>query len=177
MSKAVTVRTGLALGLALLVGACENPKADAALYARNALVGMPKKTLLSCAGVPDKAATVDNVEYFTYASRQTKVRSYPTAGFWGGPGWWGGGFSTPLYDTYADTASCQTTFVLRNGSVAGINYGGESDAGVSRLNQCYHIVENCLSLVPPPPQPGAPGATPVPQASQPQTVTPVPPTS
>ena len=143
----------LAAAAAAFLGGCANPRADAALYARTALVGMPKKTLLSCAGVPDKTAAVDNLEYFTYASRQTQVRSYPTGGFWGGSGWWGGGMSAPLYDTYADTASCETTFVLRNDQVQSITYGGASQAGVERLNQCYHVVENCLALVPPPPAP------------------------
>ena len=151
--------SGLALLLAL--GACASPRADAALYAQNALIGMPKQTLLACAGVPDKTAVVENLEYATYVSRQTQMRSYATTSVMGGgPGWWGGGLTVPLYDTTADTLSCQTTFILKDGAVTGITYGGDTNGGVQRLNQCYYTVENCLKIAPPvpgmpaPPPPG-----------------------
>lgn len=145
---------GQLAGLALLLGlgACASPRADAALYAQNALLGMPKQSMLSCAGVPDKTAVIDNLEYATYVSRQTQTRSYATTSVMGGgPGWWGGGLTVPLYDTSTDTSSCQTTFVLTNGVVTGITYGGDTSGGVQRLNQCYYIVENCLKIAPPPP--------------------------
>lgn len=140
-------------GLAAALGGCANPEADAALYARNAFVGMPKDALLACAGVPDRSTQSDGVEYMTYTSARLDVRSVGVGGFYGYPYGWGGGAWAPAYDTYADTVSCAATFVVRDGRVQGITYGGASDPGAERLAQCYRIVEPCMGLVPPMPQP------------------------
>ena len=141
--------------LALLT-ACANPAADQALYAQNALVGMPKATLLSCAGVPDGQAAVSNQEFFTY--RSGRITSTPsTVGLWGGR--WGPGFGYgagfPLYDADIRSTSCEATFTLRNGAVERVVYGGAPGGG-STLGQCYYVVQNCLALVPQ--QTGRPGA-------------------
>lgn len=137
----------------LVVGglaACANPSADQALFAQSALVGMPKQTLLACAGVPERQAAVNNLEYFTY--RSGRIVSYPgsTVGLYGGH-WgprYGYGFGWPVYAA-PDIASidCDATFTLRNGVVERIVYGGSS-GGSSRLGQCYAIVQNCLAMVP-----------------------------
>jgi hypothetical protein len=141
------------LGLATSVGACANPQADAALYARSALLGMPKDTLLGCAGVPDRSAVSDGTEYMTYTSARLDVRTVGVGGWYGYPYGWGGGAWAPATDTYADTVSCAATFIVRDGRVIGLNYGGASDPGAERLAQCYRIVDNCLALAPPMPQP------------------------
>ncbi|PWC56408.1 hypothetical protein [Azospirillum sp. TSO22-1] len=150
-------------GVALLV-ACANPAADQALYAQSALVGMPKATLLSCAGVPDRQATADNQEFFTY--RSGRITSYPgSVGMWGGhwgPGW--GGWGYPVYDVDIRSTTCEATFTLRGGAVERLVYGG-APGGASTLGQCYHVVGNCLAQVPhgapqvglqPGPRPAAP---------------------
>lgn len=139
-----------------LLAACANPRADQALAAQRTLVGMSKQDLLSCAGVPDRSATINNIDYFTYSSRRTVAYSTGPA-FWGSrygyPGW-GYGFGFPYYDAYdLRTYDCDATFTLRNGLVERVVYGGDVD-GASRLGQCYAIVENCLG---PPPQAAAAG--------------------
>lgn len=138
-------RYAAAAAALLAVGACANPQADSAIAARSLLIGMPKQTLLSCAGVPDRQASVDNRDFFTY--RQHRLVSTPRfhagGGYWG-PGWgWGGG--APLYADDVRTYDCDATFTLHNGRVEQIIYGGGGS-----LNQCYAIVRNCLALVPPP---------------------------
>lgn len=152
-------------GVALLV-ACANPAADQALFAQSALIGMPKATLLSCAGVPDRQATVDNLEFFTY--RSGRISSYPgSVGMWGGhwgPGW--GGWGYPAYDVDIRSTTCEATFTLRSGAVERLVYGG-APGGTSTLGQCYHVVGNCLAQVPhgaPQPglQPGPRSAAPAP---------------
>ncbi len=145
--------------MAGLAAACANPAADQAMYAQNALIGMPKQTLLSCAGVPERQATAGNLEYFTY--RSGRLVSYPGwggyGGYWGpGPYGYGYGYGWPSDVTSVD---CQATFTLRNGVVERVVYGGSS-GGTSRLGQCYAIVQNCLALVsqqtPPAPRGPAP---------------------
>lgn len=143
--------------MAGLAAACANPAADQAMYAQNALIGMPKQTLLSCAGVPERQATAGNLEYFTY--RSGRLISYPGwggyGGYWGpGPYGYGYGYGWPSDVTSVD---CQATFTLRNGVVERVVYGGSS-GGTSRLGQCYAIVQNCLALVPQqtPPAPRGP---------------------
>lgn len=134
-------------GLGLLA-ACANPAADQALHAQAALVGMPKATLLSCAGVPDRQAAVDNQEFFTY--RAGRVVAIPgSVGAWGGR-WgpdYGWGWGYPAYDTEIRTMSCEATFTLRNGAVERLVYAG-TPGGAGTLGQCWQIVGNCLALVP-----------------------------
>lgn len=152
-----------ALGLAVAgLSACANPQADQALYAQQAFVGMPKQTLLSCAGVPDRQAVMDNLEYYTYNSQRITSTTTPSPRFGLGYGhgfgyhpWYGyGGFGWPE-TTEIESRDCQATFTLKNGTVQQLVYGGASDGPSGRLGQCYRIVENCLALIPQQAQPAA----------------------
>ncbi|WP_207477965.1 hypothetical protein [Arenibaculum pallidiluteum] len=112
-------------------------------------LGMPKQTLLSCAGVPDRSANIDNLEFYTYTSRRTAAYPSTTTGFYGSryaPYYgYGLGYAAPLAYDVVDV-SCDATFTLRNGAVERLIYGGDAAGGTSRLGQCYAIVENCLAL-------------------------------
>lgn len=128
------------------VAACASPAADNAMFAQDALIGLPKQTLLSCAGVPNRQATAGDREFFTYNS--SRLVSYPAwggyGGYWGAPYGWGGWPGYYAADVYS--VDCEATFTLRNGVVERIVYGGAS-YGSSRLGQCYAIVQNCLAQV------------------------------
>ena len=154
------------LALVLAATACANPRIDEALVAQDLLRGMPKQTLLSCAGVPVRSAAVDNVEFLTYRSSQvTYVDRGPRFGFFGGfsehRSAYGVGLGLPLFGTgsesYGESVACEATFTLRNGIVERIVYGG-TEGPYGRLNQCYNIVENCLALLPRAPQAAPPGS-------------------
>lgn len=139
-----------ALTAAAALGGCANPAADEALVAQTALIGMPKATLLSCAGVPERQATVDNREFFTY--RSSRIVSYPSTpplGYYGGWGWpsYGYGYGWPSYGYEVNSFDCEATFSLKNGVVERVVYGGAS-GGSTRLGQCYAIVQNCMALIP-----------------------------
>src|SRR3954464_14570234 len=135
---------------AVALASCANPRADEALFAQQAFIGMPKRTLLSCAGVPERSTAIDNMEYFTYtSSRAVAYQGYTP--FMGPGRYYGYGY--PFYGGYAPTYdyrsfSCQATFTLRNGVVERLVYGGPEGMGSSQLAQCQTIVENCLVLVP-----------------------------
>jgi len=138
-----------AAALILGLGACANPQAEQALFAQQAFVGMPKETLLSCAGVPERQASVDNLDYYTYSSERLVSRPVPSSHL--GPRWhpWYGWYD-PFWDDWdreVESRSCEATFTLKNGVVQQVVYGG-ADTGGSRLGQCYQIVENCLALIP-----------------------------
>jgi hypothetical protein len=148
---------GLFLTLAVgLLASCANPNADRAADARQVLVGMPKETLLSCAGVPQRSAVLDNSEFLTYASSNYSgggpTTSFGVAGGSGGSGV-GIGLGFPLFGGDGGySSSCEANFTIRNGVVQQLNYTGSSGASAS-LGQCYRIVENCLALVPQATQP------------------------
>ena len=136
-----------------LLSACADQHAEDAARAQTALVGMPKQTLLSCAGVPDRTATSGAAEYYTYVSR-----SYGSSGFTpsigiggGGFGGSGGGFGGggiglgfPL-SSGSGEPPCQATFTVQNGVVTQLVYTGGPTS-----SQCYSIVQNCLARVPAP---------------------------
>jgi hypothetical protein len=143
-------RAGLFLILAAgALASCANPNADRAADARQVLVGMPKETLLSCAGVPQRSAQIDNSEFLTYTSSDYSgggpSTSIGVAGGSGGSGV-GIGLGFPLFGG-GYSSSCEANFTVRNGVVQQLNYTGSSGASAS-LGQCYRIVENCLALVP-----------------------------
>ncbi|WP_372394355.1 hypothetical protein ABMY26_04820 [Azospirillum sp. HJ39] len=140
-----------ALAAAAALAGCANPAADEALVAQTALIGMPKETLLSCAGVPERQAAVDNREFFTYrSSRLVSYPSPPPLGYYGGGwGWpyYGYGYGGAGYGYEVSSYDCEATFSLRNGVVERVVYGGAS-GGSARLGQCYAIVQNCVALIP-----------------------------
>jgi hypothetical protein len=164
------------LGIALALVGCANPAADAALTAQSALIGMPKQTLLSCAGVPARSTSVDNLDYYTYSTE--RVVSSPGPYYPGpfvGPPWYGGwrygGWGSPFDYPYTEinTYSCAATFTLKNGVVQQLVYGGADPEGAA-LSQCYAIVRNCLALVPPPQiRPPGPAVPKPPPAATPPT--------
>jgi hypothetical protein len=161
---------------AIALTSCANPRADEALFAQQAFIGMPKQTLLSCAGVPERSTTVDNLEYFTYTSSRTIAYQSYDPYMWPGPYYgYGYGYGYPYWGGFAPTYdfrtySCQATFTLRNGVVERLVYGGPEGIGPSQLAQCQTIIENCLALVPHQTPPAS-----SPAASSPPPSTPAPP--
>lgn len=120
----------------IALSACTSPAMEQALYAKQAMVGMSKADLLSCAGVPDRRMSVGNQDFFTYVSRQ--IISYPS---------WGGYWGWPMYAADIAVFDCEATFTFRDGVVDRIVYGGRS-GGANQLSQCYAIVQNCLGTGP-----------------------------
>jgi hypothetical protein len=125
-----------ALFLFLLSGCASVHRSQVATRAQTELIGMSKKELLSCAGVPVRQERVDDLEFLTYT---------------------GGGDSDSLgYATQTSTSSavviskrkhryCEATFILKDGLIQKINYRGRTGGLMSRGEQCAFIVEGCLS--------------------------------
>ena len=136
-----------ALAGALLIAACASVDSENALRARTELIGMPTAQLLSCAGVPDRSRTVDNVEYFTYENERFESAGGASVGVFGGSGHVGGGVRLPL-GAQISSDYCEATFTLRNGVVTELVYNTARGGG--RYAVCGRIVEGCLAAVAPP---------------------------
>ena len=152
-----SLRAVLLIAAACALASCANPNADRAADAQKLLVGMPKETLLSCAGVPQRSAVVENSEFLTYVNISYGGGFGPSTsvGVAGGSGGSGAGigFSFPMFgggEGYS--SSCEATFTLRNNVVQQLTYTGSGGSSAS-LGQCYRIVENCLATIPPGPIP------------------------
>ncbi|HZH26613.1 MAG TPA: hypothetical protein VEY95_05460 [Azospirillaceae bacterium] len=169
MARAWSVGVCLAGFASALLAGCTNQRAEDARYAQTALVGLPRDTLLSCAGVPDRMTNSGAREFFTYTSEAVSGSGggvYPSFGFYSGG--FGRGFGTglgfgfPLGGGYdVRRSACQTTFTIDNGRVSQITYGDPQGNG--DIGQCYQVVQNCLqnaqSLPPATSAPASPGAT------------------
>ncbi|HEY0833055.1 MAG TPA: hypothetical protein VGE72_04015 [Azospirillum sp.] len=136
----------LALAGITLTGCADTERIEVAQRAQGALVGMPKGALLSCAGVPERQASADGTEYYTYVARPNYASVGPTtsigvAGGSGGGGLGVGlGLGVPLFGGGGSARGCEATFVLRGGVVQQVNYGPGAD-----LAACAPIVNTCLA--------------------------------
>jgi hypothetical protein len=95
------------------------------------MVGMSKKELMLCAGVPVRQQQVDDLEFLTYAG--------------------GGDSTTAAVATSTRTAVsktahryCEATFVLKDGVVQQVQYQGRTGGLFTKGDQCAFIVENCV---------------------------------
>ena len=120
--------------LLMLAAGCARTGTDPALVARQALLGLPKDVLLSCAGVPHRSAVIDNREWFTYRSD----RIVSTPGYPSGPLL----YAPPEIDSIA----CEATFALRNGRVENLSY--TSPQSIVYNPQCKALITGCLALTP-----------------------------
>ena len=134
-------------GLASLMAGCTGRLAEQALLAQEALIGLERTELLSCAGVPERARVEGDTEFFTYHSEQ--IRGFG-GGFYGsgvfsrGYGFRRGSFAVPAGADFSSTY-CEATFVLVDGLVTRVNYVGASGVGRARFAQCAFIVQSCLA--------------------------------
>ncbi len=145
--RMVAAALALGLGGGLLGGCAAGPDPQLAQRARVEMVGLPKDRLLACAGVPDRQATVDGKEYYTYVERPGAAVS-PTSSLGLGVG--GGsasgvgvgiGLGLPLVG--GGGTGCEATFVLGGGVVEQLSYPANA-----ALSACTPIVQNCLAPAP-----------------------------
>ena len=114
---------------------CAIQRAEIASRAQTELVGMSKKDLFLCAGVPQRQERVVDLEFLTFAGGGDSVgsavatRTSPNTAV-------AVGKSTHRY--------CESTFVLKNGIIQKVNYQGRTGGLISKGEQCAFIVENCV---------------------------------
>lgn len=120
---------------AIAFAGCAVQRAQIATRAQTELIGMSKKDLLSCAGVPLRQDHADDLEFLSFAGGGDSV---------------GTAVATSTSSTTAVAVGksahryCEATFVLQNGIVQKVNYQGRTGGLVTKGEQCAFIVENCL---------------------------------
>jgi hypothetical protein len=110
-------------------------RASVATRAQTTMVGMTKRDLFMCAGVPERQQQVDDLEFLTYSGGGDTV-----------------GAAYARSDSYGNAYAvgrrnrryCEATIVLRQGVVQQVNYSGRTGGLLSRGEQCAFIVENCV---------------------------------
>jgi hypothetical protein len=117
-----------------LLAGCAMQRAGVAERARTEMVGMSKKDLLMCAGVPARQERVDDLEFLTYTGGGDSVgaayaRSTSPA--------------TAVAVGKRTQRYCEATFTLKDGVVQQVRYSGRTGGLLSRGEQCAFIVENC----------------------------------
>ncbi|MCW2244549.1 hypothetical protein M2352_000140 [Azospirillum fermentarium] len=143
--RRVLVPAAAVLALAACSGT--DPRTQLADRATRQLVGMNKAQLLACAGVPDKQATVNGDEIYTYLRDSPFATPSPSTaigvqGSSAGGATMGVGASFPLF-ALSSPGGCRADVVLRNGTVARLGYGDGSNPA-----DCADIVDNCLPPAP-----------------------------
>lgn len=118
-----------------VAGCAVQQRAEMATRAQSELIGMSKKDLFSCAGVPQRQAHVDDLELLTFSGGGDSV---------------GGAVATQTSPSTAVASGkttrryCEATFVLKDGVVQKVNYQGRTGGLLSKGEQCAFIVEHCV---------------------------------
>jgi hypothetical protein len=125
----------LLLTLLLLSGCGKFQRAETASRAQTELIGMSKKDLFLCTGVPMRQERVEDFEFLSYSGGGDSV---------------GVGVITATSSSAVGVSSrkhryCEVTFVLKNEKVTKINYSGRTGGFATKGEQCAFVVENCLT--------------------------------
>ncbi len=121
--------------LIALTGCAAQQRAEIATRAQSELVGMHKKDLLSCAGVPHRQERIDGLEFLTFSGGGDHV---------GGAVITQTSPSTAIATGRSSRRYCEATFVLRDGVVQKVNYQGRTGGLITKGEQCAFVVESCL---------------------------------
>lgn len=124
----------LLLAVAVASG-CAVQRAKLANRAQSEMIGMSKKELLGCAGVPLRQERVDDLEFLTFGGGGDSVGTAVAT-------------STSPNTAVAVGKSahryCEATFVLKDGIIQRVNYQGRTGGLLTKGEQCAFIVENCV---------------------------------
>jgi len=134
---------------------CSSPEADRAQTARRVLVGIPKSTLLDCAGPPQTVRSDGSVEFLTYSSDPRPAGGASSgasgslrSGDQARPRGLRGTTDVAALDTVRSDY-CEARFTVVNGRVSDVTYSSLSGIGDRRYERCYRIISGCLNRVTP----------------------------
>jgi hypothetical protein len=117
----------------LSMSGCKYNRVKVAEKAKIELIGMSKNELLSCAGVPDKAISSNDIEFLSY--RSGGETSYSANTFYGYN-------TTTLINSR--TRFCDITITLKNDTVQSVKYSGKTGGLLTKGEQCAYVLENCV---------------------------------
>jgi len=114
------------LGLIVLIfslSSCNMTRALDANKAKKDMIGMSKKELLICAGLPTKSQKIDNIEFLMY----------------------NGGANNTAGGILGPKRYCEATFTLEKNIITKIDYRGNTGGFISKGERCAYIVKDCIS--------------------------------
>jgi hypothetical protein len=127
----------LLLSLVVFSGCVNNKftRTELAKRAQTEMLGMSRKDLLWCAGVPVRFQQVDDMELFTYYNS-----SDDRFGNTVGRTWFPAAEGTiPVNQQY-----CEVTFVLQYGVINKVSYAGRTGGKNTEGEQCAFVIQNCI---------------------------------
>lgn len=152
MLSAVPLSAVFSLAAALTLGGCATERADQALQAQQALVGLSRSALVQCAGDPQRQTRQGGIDYLTYSNEPV------ASGGAYGPNV-GVGVDSSVSDRGIDgTRStqlveeirsdyCEVTFSLVGNRVERVTYRTPAGFGQRRYGRCLDVVATCLRSV------------------------------
>ena len=145
--------------LCLLAACTATERAEEAELAQQALVGLPKSTLLTCAGTPDRTRGGGDFEVLTYESRRTGTplddnvqvftnntrSSVVSGGITGSRLTTGSPVRQEIQSDY-----CEASFTVVDGTVTDVTYRSPSGFRIAgfgtQYSGCADIVASCLGI-------------------------------
>ena len=113
---------------------CKYNRVKTAQAAKTELIGMSKTELLSCAGVPDKTARSNGVEFLSYRSGGETSYSANTI--------YGYNATTFINSNYK---FCDIKITIEDDRVQSIKYSGNTGGLFTPGEQCGYVLENCIT--------------------------------
>ena len=110
------------LAVLLVLAACAHGPSLQSRMA--AYIGAPEDKLVQSMGVPDKQITVNGVQYLAYVRGHAQV--LPGDFAMGGYGPWYGPYYNAGFPQDVQVWSCEITFTLKDGKVAGFTLRGNN---------------------------------------------------
>jgi hypothetical protein len=135
LGKIMKTLTAFSISLFLGISGCVIQRAQIASRAQTELVGMSKKDLLLCAGVPLRQERVEDLEFLTFAGGGDSIGSAVASST---------SLNTATVVGKSARRYCEATFVLKDGLVQKVNYQGRTGGLLTKGEQCAFIVENCV---------------------------------
>lgn len=123
------------LAATLLPGACAQRDSAVAEGGQQRLVGLRSDDLRLCAGVPDRTATSDGGDFWTYD------RAPPATGL---------SVPVPVMGGSVNLSGanyCRVTFQLVEQRVTRIAFQAANDMPLARNSACAPVIQGCLRLV------------------------------
>ncbi|KPJ97274.1 MAG: hypothetical protein AMJ60_12045 [Desulfobacterales bacterium SG8_35] len=125
------------LSLVVFSGCINNKftRAELAKRAQTEMLGMSKKDLLWCAGVPVRSQQVNDMEILTYYISNGDSFGYPADKSLSSAG----GGTILINKRY-----CEVTFVMQNGVINKVSYASRTNGQNTENEQCAFVIQNCI---------------------------------
>lgn len=141
LSRLDAMRLFLAtIAIAFSLSACALQRSQEAEDAKTVLVGMTKKQIFSCMGLPKRKGKQEDLEIWSYNSDNGYVDKFKKSA----SGATGFGAALGVGDEVDERRFCTVQLLFGDGVVKAVNYNGPTGGFLTDDEQCAYAVRNCL---------------------------------